>query len=368
MIRIAQPQLGEEEHALLAQALASGQLTAGPRVARFEEAFAGFVGAPHGIGTSSGTSGLHVALLAAGIGPGDRVLTTPFSFVASSNAILYCGAEPVFADLDPATLNLDPCQAEWLLASEPGIKAMLVVHLYGQPADLDYLTFLARRHQLILIEDCAQAHGARFGARHVGTFGQAGVFSFYPTKNMTTGEGGAVVTADATLAGRVRYLINHGASQRYLHQLLGYNYRLTDLAAAIGLAQLEKLPQFIASRRANAARLTAGLGGLPGLALPGETPGISHAWHQYVVRTARRDALSNHLRLRGIETAVHYPRPIHRQPLYQQLGYSSLHLPQAEEAACQVLSLPVHPGLSPADLEMIVSAVREFFASIGPAV
>src|SRR5690606_10195649 len=287
MIRLSQPHLGREEIEAVSDVLRSGIIASGPVVRRFEEEFAAYVGVRHGIATANGTVALHAALLGAGVEPGDRVVTTPFTFIATANAILYCGAVPVFADIDPETYNLSPeSLAETLgrlAAAGTPAKAVLLVHLFGLPCDMTAIAAVAEEHGALLIEDCAQAHGAAYNGRRVGTFGTAGTFSFYATKNLTTGEGGMVVTNSDDVAERVRQLVNHGRVDRYEHALLGYNYRMTDLAAAIGLAQLAKLEQFNLKRRANAVRLARQPADVPGLVLPGAPQGWHPGAHQYTV-------------------------------------------------------------------------------------
>ena len=364
MIRLAQPQLGEEEIQAVSQVIRSGIIASGPQVHRFEQTFAAYVGVRHAIAVSNGTVALHAALLGAGIGPGDRVVTTPFTFVATANSILYCGAVPVFCDIDPETFNLSPAALAETLAAlkEAGTpaKAVLLVHLFGLPCDMAAIMAIAAEHGAIVIEDCAQAHGAAYNGRRVGTFGVAGTFSFYATKNLTTGEGGMVVTDSDEVARRVRRLVNHGRVDRYEHALLGYNYRMTDLAAAMGLVQLGKLDQFNLKRRAHAMRLSRQLRDVPGLKLPAEPEGCYHVYHQYTVRHPHRDELARWLRERGVETGIIYPLPLHRQPLYRDMGYGEQQLPNAEAAAREVLSLPVHPGLSEQDVQVVAEGVRSF--------
>ncbi|WP_276261525.1 DegT/DnrJ/EryC1/StrS family aminotransferase [Haloglomus litoreum] len=355
-IPLAAPDLGTSARRNAGNVLSSGQLAEGPQVAAFESAFADFCGTDHAVATSNGTTALHTALEALGLGAGDTVLTTPFSFVATANAIRFAGATPAFADVDPTTLNLDPTAAERRLR-EGDVDAMIVVHLYGLPAEMDRFAALAQRYDVALIEDCAQAHGATFDGKHVGAIGDAGCFSFYPTKNMTTGEGGMVVTDRESVAERARRFIDHGRTGRYEHAELGHNFRMTDMAAAIGRAQLDRLPSFVATRRRNADRLDDGLDPTP-LALPVPVDGARHAYNQYTVRARRidRDDLRAALDDAGIDTGIYYPTPIHQQPAYA--GHRESY-PISERAATEVLSLPVHPGLSDADVDRIVAAVRE---------
>jgi len=356
-IPIAKPQLGEEEKAAVMAVLDSGMLVQGQRVAEFEAGFAELCGVKHAVAVASGTAALWVTLLAHEIGPGDEVITTPFSFIASSNCALFVGARPIFVDIEPDTCLMDANAIESRITERT--RAILPVHLYGQPCDMAAIMEVAGRHNLIVIEDACQAHGATFEGRSVGSFG-TGCFSFYATKNMITGEGGMVTTNDDALAERLRLLRNHGQSQRYRHDILGYHFRTTDIQAAIGLVQLDKLPAWNEKRIANARYLSERL---KGVQAPVVRPHRRHVFHQYTVRVSgNREALQNHLKEQGIGTAIHYPYPIHQQPAYQSLGYHDV-LPQAEAASREVLSLPVHQALSQSDLERIVAAVNGFQGS-----
>lgn len=355
MIPIAKPQIGEEEKQAVLEVLESGMLAQGPQVHAFEEAFAKMCGVRYAIATSSGTTALHIALLAHGIGPGDEVITSPFTFIASANCILYVGARPVFVDIDPLTFNLNPAQVE--SAITPRTKAIIPVHLYGLPCDMEPIMAIAEQYGLAVIEDACQAHGAEYKGRKVGSFG-TGTFSFYPTKNITSGEGGMITTNDPEVAERCRVIRQHGARQRYYHDELGFNFRMSDIHAAIGLAQLRKLDRFNRIRQANARYLSQHL---KGVLTPLVPSGHTHVFHQYTIRVpnGKRDALRAYLKERGIGSEVYYPLPIHQQYLYKELGYNE-HLPEVERAAQEVLSLPVHPALTPSDLEAIVEAVNEF--------
>ncbi len=355
-IPISRPLLGPDEQAAVAAVLASGQLAQGPVVREFEARFAAWCGARHAIAVSSGTAALHLALLAHGVGPGDEVITPSFSFIASANCALYAGARPAFADIEPDYFTLDPDDVAGRIT--PATRVIVAVHLFGQPCRMDALAELAAAHGLVLIEDACQAHGARFDGRPVGDFGTA-CYSFYATKNMTTGEGGMVTTDDEAIANRVRLLREHGSPQRYRHESLGYNLRLTDMQAAIGLVQLGKVDGWNRRRQANAAALDRLLGGCAHLALPRVRPGATHVYHQYTVRLLGRDrdAAVGALKAAGIGAGVYYPLPIHRQPLYRQLGYDD-DLPCTDAAAGAVLSLPVHPALSEAELERVATAVK----------
>jgi len=364
MIPIAKPMIGSEEINAVAETMKSGGLAQGPRVQAFEEYFADYIGVSHAVATSSGTAGLHVALLAHGIGAGDEVVTTPFSFIATANAVLFTGARPVFADIGE-DYNIDP---EGILhAITPKTKAVLPVHLYGCPAGMKAIREIAEDHNLAIIEDACQAHGAAYDGKKVGSFG-TGVFSFYPTKNMTTGEGGMITTDDRGVAKRARMLRDHGSSRRYVHEMLGYNLRMTDMGAAIGVVQLTKLDDFNSERRMNAAHLTGKLKHVSGITAPDDVPG--HVFHQYTVRVSggdgggagngTRDSLVAHLGEKGIGTGMYYPIPIHKQPLYQKLRFGNS-LPVSERFADEVLSLPVHPAVSEADLDYIIETIKKYF-------
>ncbi len=354
MISIAQPMIGEEEKRAVLAVLESGMLAQGPRVQAFEEAFARYCGVKYAVATSSGTTALHVALLAHGIGPGDEVITTPFTFIASANSILYVGARPIFVDIDPVTFNIRPDLLEDAIT--PRTKAIMPVHLFGLPADMDPIMEIAERHGLVVIEDACQAHGAEYDGKRVGSFG-TGCFSFYPTKNITTGEGGMITTNDERIAEKCRIIRQHGMRRRYYHDELGFNFRMTDVHAAIGLAQLEKLERFNEMRIANARYLSEHL---RGVGVPTVPERRRHVFHQYTLRVpdGRRDNVLEGLKERGIGAVVYYPVPVHQQPFYKSMGYDVV-LPEAERASQEVFSLPVHPGLSRADLERIVEAVNE---------
>ncbi len=372
MIPIAKPMIGSVEIDSVAETMKSGGLAQGPRVQAFEEQFAGYIGVSHAVAVSSGTAALHVALLAQGIGAGDEVVTTPFSFIATANAVLFTGARPVFADIGE-DYNID--SERILQAITPKTKAVLPVHLYGRPAEMKAIAEIAEDHNLTIIEDACQAHGATCGddCRKAGSFG-TGVFSFYPTKNMTTGEGGMITTDDPEIVKRARMLRDHGSSKRYVHEILGYNMRMTDLGAAIGLVQLKKLDQFNSARRRNAEHLTGKLKTIAEITTPDDAPG--HVFHQYTVRVAgvgvgvdvdrirggdcMRDDLVAHLGEKGIGTGVYYPIPIHRQPLYRKLGFEAS-LPVSEKFAEEVLSLPVHPAVAETDLDYIIKTMKEYF-------
>ncbi len=358
IIPIARPLLGEEERAGVMAVLESGHLVQGSVTAELEARFAAWCGVKHAVAVSSGTAGLHVAFLAHGITAGDEVITSPLTFVASANAALFVGARPVFVDVEPETFCLDPGQVE--AAITPRTKAILPVHLYGHPAAMPELREIARRRRLLLIEDACQAHGATVHGARVGGLGDSAIFSLYPSKNMTSGEGGIITTNDDGVAQRARLLRSHGETEQYRHDVLGYNFRLSDLHAAIGLAQLGRVETFNEQRRRNAAALTAGLTGLPGVVPPVERSGYTHVYHQYTVRVpGARNRLQDALARRGVASRVYYPIPVHRQPLYLRLGYEGVRMPCAERLVDEVLSLPVHPALTRDDLDRIIDAVRD---------
>ena len=356
MIHMAKPQIGDDEKQAVLAVLDSGILAQGPRVKEFEEAFAAMCGVKHAIATSSGTTALHTALLAHGIGEGDEVITSAFTFIASANSTLYVGARPVFVDIDPRTFNLDPSLIEKAITRKT--KAILPIHLYGLSADMAPIMETAEKHGLVVVEDACQSHGAEYAGRKVGSFG-TGTFSLYPTKNITSGEGGMITTNADAVNDQCRVIRQHGMRKRYHHEELGFNFRMSDLHAAIGLAQLKKIGKFNAQRQANAKFLSANL---KGVTVPYIPERQTHVFHQYTVRVpgGKRDALRSHLEGRGVSSEVYYPVPIHQQSFYAgSLGYRDK-LPETERASTEVLSLPVHPGLSSSDLELIVSAVNEF--------
>ncbi len=356
MITIAKPYLDEAEIEAVTAVLRSGVIAEGPRVAQFEQAFAEYIGVDHAVAVNSGTAALHVALMAHGIGKGDEVITSPFSFVATANSIVYTGAKPVFADIEPDTYIISPDQVHEMITSRT--KAIMPVHLYGHAADMGAIMEIAEDHNLLVIEDACQAHGATYKGKKVGSFG-TGAFSFYPTKNMTTSEGGIITTDDPDIAARSRMLRAHGSKQRYLHEMIGYNFRMTDISAAIGIVQLGRLAEFTEKRRQNARKLASGLKGSKNLILPVEKENCSHVYHQYTIRTPRRDSLRDTLQEKGIGTGTYYPLCIHQQPLYKEMGYAGS-FPNSEKAAREVLSIPVHPGLSDADINTVIACIKEW--------
>jgi len=349
-------ELQDEIHAAVARVFETSQFVLGKEVAAFEEEFAAYCGAAHGIGVNSGASSLHLALQAAGIGPGDEVITVPFTFYATVAAIHYVGATPVFADIDPRTFNIDTSQIESKIT--PRSRAILLVHLYGQAADMDPILDIARRHNLLVIEDAAQAHGAEYKGRRAGGIGDLGCFSFYPSKNLAAaGEGGMVVTNNPEYARLARSLRNWGEKDKYLPVLRGYNYRMPGLQAAILRVKLQRLEAWTEARRALAAQYDRLLDGLP-LIRPYALPDSRHVYCLYTIRSARRDPLRSRLEEAGIQTAVHYPHPIHLMPAYADPRYKEGDFPVAEECARSVLSLPLYPHLQTEQVHRVCEVIR----------
>ncbi|MDD1719849.1 MAG: DegT/DnrJ/EryC1/StrS family aminotransferase [Methanoregulaceae archaeon] len=361
-VPMAAPSIGEDEIGAATRVLRSGMLAAGPAVKEFEEEFAEYCCTEQAIATNNGTSALHATLSCLGICPGNEVIIPDFSFIATATCVSMCGATPVFADVDERTFNISPESV--LEAITPGTRAVIGVHLFGQPFQCDPLREICDDHDLFLIEDAAQSHGARYRGKMTGGLGDAACFSFYPTKNMTTGEGGMITTGDRRFADRVRAFINHGQSRKYVHEFLGYNYRMTDIAAAIGSVQLRRLDAFNRKRIENAGRLDRCLGKTAVLA-PFRETGVGHVYHQYVTRVTGgcgigRDNFARELRARGIDTAVHYPTPIHLQPVYQGVS-NPVPCPVSERLSNEVLSLPVHPRLTTDQIEYMCSTIEELF-------
>jgi len=341
--------------------LESCQFTLGSEVAKFEEEFAAYQQSKFGAGVNTGTSALHLALLAANIGAGDEVITVPFTFVASVAAIYYTGAKAVFVDIDPKTFTMDPARIE--AAITPRTKAILPVHLYGQPADMDPIMAIARKHNLIVVEDACQAHGAEYKGRRVGSIGDFGAFSFYPGKNLGAyGEGGFVTMQNPEFNRTVRMLRDWGAEKKYQHVLKGYNYRLEGIQGAVLRVKLKYLEKWTEGRRTAAAhyeRLFAG----SGVPTPYAAPHARHVYHIYAVRTAQRAAWQEALNAKGVQTGIHYPIPVHLLPAYADLGYEAGDFPHSEAAANEVLSLPMFPEITQAQCETVAEAVSELAGS-----
>lgn len=356
-ISIAQPLIGDAEKQAVMDVLDSGQLVQGAKVAEFEQAFAEFSGVKHAVATTNGTTALTVALLASGVEPGDEVIIPSFSFVATATSILSANAVPVFVDVDAETFCMNPDLIE--AAITPKTRAIMPVHLYGHPANMPQIVAVAEKHGLAIVEDAAQAHGAKINGTCVGGWGMA-AFSFYPSKNMTTGEGGMVTTNDDSLAASARMIRNHGMNQQYFHEVVGFNFRMTNVLAAIGVVQMRYLADWNAARNSNAMYLNANI---HSVRTPITKEGCYHVFHQYTVLApdgADRDAMVQQLNARGVGTRVYYPLPIHRQPVFSEQYTAELDasLPVTNALTKRVFSLPVHPSLTQEELEYIVREVN----------
>jgi dTDP-4-amino-4,6-dideoxygalactose transaminase len=365
LIPISRVDLGEDSIAMAVEVLRSGRLAQGAVVAEFERRFAEMTGCAHAVAVSSGTTALVASLEALQLQPGDEVITSPLTFVATLNAILEAGATAVFADVAEADFAIDPASVGAALG--PRTRVLMPVHLYGQAAPMDQLMPIAQKHRLAVVEDAAQSHGATLNGKAVGSYGIGG-FSFYGTKNLTTGEGGMVTTNDADLAERLQVLRNQGMRQRYEYVMAGHNYRLTDLQAALVLPQLDRYAANVSARQANAAALNQGLKGIEGLVVPQALPGRGHVWHQYTVRLTpearlTREQFVEGLAEAGIGCGVYYPKVVFDYPVY--LNHPRVQVcdvPVARRLASQVVSLPVHPALSSGDVAQIIAAVRRLLA------
>jgi dTDP-4-amino-4,6-dideoxygalactose transaminase len=355
MIPVARPDIGDEEIEAVTAVLRSGMLAGGKRVVELEERWADFIGTRHAIAVSNGTIALMAIFEALALGPGDEVITVGHTFNATVSSILFTGATPVFVDIEPDTYVIDAARIE--AAITPRTKAICPVHLFGLPADMAMIQAIADRHGLAVVEDACQAHGAEFRGKRVGSFGH-GAFSLYGTKNMTTGEGGLITTDDARLADWIRLYRNQGMRERYHHEILGYNFRLTDIAAAIGLVQMDKLARNTARRQAIAARYDAGFADLP-VGTPVTPEGRVHVFHQYTIDVGeRRDEIIAGLAAAGVGAGIYYPIPVHRQPYVLERGIHA-DLPITDRAAVRTLSLPMYPGLTEAEQGEVIAAVRD---------
>jgi perosamine synthetase len=351
VIPAAKPIIGEDERAAVDAVLSSGMVAQGPQVAAFEEEFAAVVGDRHCVAVNSGTSALHMALIAVGVKQGDEVIVPSFTFAATANSVRLAGATPVFVDIDKHSFCIDPKAVE--AAITPRTRAVMPVHLYGHPADMTAISEIATRHGLWVIEDAAQAHAAQWDGTPVGAFGAAAAFSFYPTKNMTSGEGGMVTTGCDHIARQVRLLRNQGMEQRYRNEIIGFNTRMTDIHAAIGRVQLGKLADWTARRQAIAARFDAEL---RGVVTPPVAPRATHVYHQYTIRVPEdRDGFATALADLGVGSGVDYPIPVHQLPSFGL----DIDLPETAAAAVEVLSLPVHPSLTDEDVDTVIAAVNK---------
>lgn len=351
LIPAAKPIIGDDEREAVDAVLRSGMIAQGPQVAAFEEEFGGLVSGRHCVAVNSGTSALHMALIAVGVKPGDEVIVPSFTFAATANSVRLAGATPVFVDIDPDSFCMDPAGVEAAITDRT--RAVMPVHLYGHPADMTQIGEIATRHGLWIVEDAAQAHAASWNDTPVGAFGAAAAFSFYPTKNMTSGEGGMVTTGCDHIARQVRLLRNQGMEQRYRNEIIGFNTRMTDIHAAIGRVQLAKLGQWTQRRQEIAARFNAELSGV---VVPPVAPEAVHVYHQYTIRVPEdRDGFAAALADRGVGSGVYYPTPVHQLPSFGL----DIDLPATAAAAAEVLSLPVHPSLSDDDVDAVIAAVNE---------
>ena len=350
--------LRDEFNRAISEVIDSGAFAGGPFVEKFEQEFAGYCGCQHAVGLGSGTDALWLSLLAAGIGPGDEVITVPNTFMATAEAITYCGARPVFVDVDDRTYTMDPAGIETALS--PKTKAIIPVHLFGQPADMDPILEFARKHGLVVIEDAAQAHGAKYKGRTAGTMGDAGCFSFYPGKNLGAfGEAGAVVTNDIELQEKIRVLRDHGQVRKYRHSMIGWNCRMDGIQAAVLSVKLRHLDAGNSLRRRHALRYDAALAGIGEIVTPFAAPYAQHVYHIYAIRAQDRDQLIWFLQEKGIQTGIHYPVPIHLQKAYQDLGHGPGDFPVSERIARELISLPMFPELSETQIMAVASGVKE---------
>jgi perosamine synthetase len=359
LIPINRPQIGEEEVEAVAKVLRSGLLTqalgAGPMVTQFEKNFAKFAAVKHAIAVNTGTAALHSAVIAAGVKHGDEVILPSFTFVATAEAVVMAGGKPVFVDIDPETYNISPVEIEKVATRKT--KAILPVDLYGLPAEIKPIREIAAEHDLAVVEDAAQAHGATYAGKPVGVFADITCWSLYASKNMTTGEGGVITTSNDEMAETMRLMRTHGEKAKYASLMFGYNYRMSEIQAAIGLVQLEKLPAFVAKRRENARRLTRMLAKTEKLQLPHEPKGQEHSWYLYTVRLKNateneRNRIVAALREKDIGTEVYYPNPVHLMPYYRD-SFGRRRLPETEKAAKQVFSLPIHPGVTEEQVDYV---------------
>lgn len=356
-------ELREDIHRALEAVLDSGQFILGPQLAAFEQEAAGYLGVAYGVGCASGTDALHLALAALDIGAGDQVITTPFTFIATLEAIRYVGAHPVFVDIDPRTFNLAVDQVAAAITS--ATRAIIPVHLFGQPVAMESLLNIAAVHGLHVIEDCAQSFGATWNDKMTGGFGSAGCFSFFPSKNLGAyGDGGLVVTDSHDMAEKLRMLRNHGSRRRYQHQRIGFNSRLDELQAAVLRVKLTRIEGYNARRRRIARWYDDGLRQLPELSLPYEDEGVKHVYHQYTVLTSRRVAIIAAFEAAGIGYGVYYPVPLHRQPVFMN-AYPHLSLPVAETVAQRCLSLPIYPEMEQSQVETVVDVIQKTLSKGG---
>jgi dTDP-4-amino-4,6-dideoxygalactose transaminase len=380
-LKVQYAQIREELAPVLDHIMENGAFIGGPEVASFEAEFAAFCGAAHCVGLNSGTDALRFALIAAGVGPGDEVITVPHTFIATTEAISQTGAVPVFVDIDPQTCTLDPARLQEFIdrhcrvdpstnqlinkSSNRTVRAIVPVHLYGQTADMDPILALARKFRLAIVEDACQAHGALYKGRAAGSMGTAGCFSFYPGKNLGAfGDAGAVVTADEALAGRIRMLRDHGQSRKYYHDIEGYNGRLDAIQAAVLRLKLKRLAAWNRARRENAALYTQLLSDVPGVSVVRESPNAQSVYHLYVILTDDRDGLQQYLTEKGVGTGLHYPLPLHLQQAYASMGHRRGDFPVTERTAARLLSLPMYAELTREQIEFVVDCIKEYMEGI----
>jgi dTDP-4-amino-4,6-dideoxygalactose transaminase len=365
LIPIARPYISDEEVQAVEEVIRSGILARGPKVKEFESQFAEYVGRKHAIATSSGTSALHISNLLMGIAENSEVIMPPLTFFATASTVLFCGGRPVFADIDPETYTLEPSSVKRRITK--ATRAILPVDLYGQTADYSALQKIADKHGLKIVEDACQAHGATFNGRMAGGFGDLSCFSFYATKNITTGEGGAVLTDDDRIADRAVLLREHGEETHYNHVLLGYNYRMTEISAAMGIVQLRRIGEIVKARQENARLLTEELENVNGIDTPATGKGRVHSFYQYIIRVnerspVSREKLMEHLQEKGIGSRPSYPIPLYEQPVLKTLRISG-QCPEAEALLPQLLELPVHPHVTAEDVQLIGKSIRECLGS-----
>ncbi|MFC1566376.1 DegT/DnrJ/EryC1/StrS family aminotransferase [bacterium] len=358
-IKLSDPVITKDEKNAVMKVLNSGYLASGKDVSEFETNFAKYIGTKHAIAVSNGTTALHAALISKGIASGDKVLTTPFTFIASSNVILHTNAKPVFCDIDEKTYDLDPNKVETILKKQKNIKAILLVHLYGQVCDMDAFKFLAKKYKVSLIEDCAQSIGSQYKNKHTGSIGDLGCFSFYATKNMMTGEGGMITTNNTSLNNKLRQIINHGRLDRFKHNVLGYNFRMTNIAASIGNVQLKKLEEFTTKRIKNAELYNKLFAENKNIITPYVPSNTKHSFHQYaiLVNPKRRNSIIEHLKKHNVDSAAIYALTIPAQPLYKKMGYKELSI--AKKVSNSVICIPVHPKLTKSDIIQVAKLIKQ---------
>jgi len=351
--------LRQEFNAAIQEVINSSAFAGGPFVAKFEEEFAAFCGSPYAVGVGNGTDAIWFALLALGVGPGDEVITVPHTFIATAEAISFCGATPVFVGVDPVTYTMDPAKIE--AAITPRTKALIPVHLYGQTADMDPIMAIAKKHKLFVVEDACQAHGAEYKGRRAGSIGDAGAFSFYPGKNLGAyGEGGAATTNNDTLADWMRAFRDHGSKEKYHHKIIGWNGRLGGIQGAVLSVKLRHLASWNDARRSRAALYRQLLKDVPGVTLPVEAPDRKHVYHLFVIRVADRKGLMDHFAAHEIQCGIHYPVPIHLQEAYHSLGLKPGSFPFCEKSAGEILSLPMFAELKDEQVDFVCEQIKAF--------